>query len=135
MVGGGEDGVSAPVEIEVFFRVGQTGAIEAALDLSEDSGGIATQFLGQPRQRLETGPAEAGRFEAISGQGPQDVTGDDDFFTPARALIKMTFRDPALIVATAYGALFVPAETLNFNGGERSSFLSLVCFHQHSALG
>jgi hypothetical protein len=134
MVGGGENSVSVPIEIEVFFRVGQTGTLELLSDLSEDGGGI-TQFLGQPRQRLETGPAEAGRFEAISGQGPQDVTGDDDFFTPARALIKMTFRDPALIVATAYGALFVPAETLNFNGGERSSFLSLVCFHQHSALG
>jgi hypothetical protein len=45
MVGGGKDGVSVPVEIEVFFRVGQTGTLELLSDLSEDGGRIATQFL------------------------------------------------------------------------------------------
>jgi hypothetical protein len=45
MIGGGKYSVSVPVEIEVFFRVGQTGTLELLSDLSEDGGGI-TQFLG-----------------------------------------------------------------------------------------
>ena len=83
------------VEIELFFHRGSI-----------------PQLVGYLRQRLKTRSAQAHRFQTICDESAKDFARDRDFFAPARSLIKVAFRQPALVVATTHRTLFGPAQAL-----------------------
>jgi hypothetical protein len=108
MVGRGEYQVSILVDIIVFFFEGGLRTPEQRPDLVHRRSRII-HFERKARGSLKASSAQARRVEMSGGQDPKDMTRYDDFVTPARPLIKMAFRHPALVVTAADRALFVTA--------------------------
>jgi len=108
MVGRGEYQVSILVDIIVFFFEGGLRTRAQRPDLVHRRSRII-HFERNSLGGLKASSAQAGRVEMSRGQIPKDMTRHDDFVTPARPLIKMTFRHPALVVTAAHRALFVTA--------------------------
>jgi hypothetical protein len=106
MVNRGEHHVSILVEIIVFFLEAGPRASDRRPDMLHRLGRII-HFKRKSRHGLKTTPAQARRVETRGGQSPKDLTRHDDFVTPARPLVKMTFRHSALVVPAAHRALFV----------------------------
>ena len=109
MVGRGEYQVSVLVDIIIFFFEGGLRTRERRADFVYRRGRII-HFERKPRDGRKASSAKARRVETSRGQGPKDMTRDDDFVTPARPLIKIAFRHPALVVTAAHRALFVTAQ-------------------------
>jgi hypothetical protein len=109
MVGRGEYQVAILVDIIVFFFQGGLRTRERGPDLVRRRSRII-RFERKSRGGLKASSAQARRVETSRGQDPKDMTWYDDFVTPARPLIKMTFRHPAPVVTAAHRALFVTAQ-------------------------
>jgi hypothetical protein len=71
------------------------------------------QLVGDLRKLLKTGPAHAHRLQTIGQTIAKSSTRYGNFFAPARSLVEMAFRHPALIVATTHRTLFGTAQALH----------------------
>jgi hypothetical protein len=127
MVSRGEYHVSILVEIIVFFFKDRLRTREHRPDFVHRHRVIRSER--KFRGGLKTTPAQACRIEAISGQDSKDLTRHDDLVTPAKPLVKMTLRHPALVVTAAHRALLIMAQCPPPGRGKRGLILRVNCFH------
>jgi hypothetical protein len=124
VVGGGEDGVAVGIDVKIFFSGFGIPFDDDTVDFSKDRLGVI-EFAGDAGHGFEAGTAEAGGLDGVGSEASQDVAGDDDFLTPARAFIEMALGDTALIVAIAKRATLVATEAFR-----RRLLLRILRFHE-----
>jgi hypothetical protein len=133
MVSRGEYHVSILIEIIVFCFEGRLRTCEYGLDLVSGFRRGVIHVETNSRSGLKTTSAQARRVEPSRGQDSKNLTRHDDLVTPARPLVKMTLRHPALVVTAAHRALFIRAQCLPPDRGKRRLILRVNCFHDFLA--
>jgi hypothetical protein len=128
MVSCGEYQVSILIDIILFFFEGRRRTRSHRPDLVRRRRRVI-HFERKSRGGLKATPAQARRVETSRDENPKDLTGHDDFVTPARSFVKMTFRHPALVVTAAHRALFVTPQWLRRGRGKQRLILRIDCLH------
>jgi hypothetical protein len=100
MVGRGENHFAILIQIIIFWKQHGTAGASQPKDFCQDGVGII-QGGRNSRDRLKARAANTCRLDPFGRQAIKYVSRHDNLVAPAKALIKMPFGYPALIVFAA----------------------------------